>query len=113
MFGSLFQWVGRFIGGAIEALAGWVLGWWNAAVAVIVPWIQEAAATLGDMLPPQVQTLVQSPLVSGNIATFVSALTYFVPVKGILVLLIAGWGICAIIRLVRWIKSFIPTMSGA
>lgn len=113
MFGSLIQWLGRFVVNAVEALAGWMVGWWNAAVGAVAAWLTDAAAVLGDMLPPQIVTLVQSPLVAGNIASFVSALTYFVPVKGIVALLVGGWGVCAIIRLVRWIKSFVPTISGS
>ena len=111
---GLFGWLADYIVAAASAVMGWISALWNLISTTVGQWATEAVTWLLQQLPlSQIGSLFSSPLLNANLKNALSALTYFFPVVGVMAIITMAYSICATIRLLRWVKSFIPTISGA
>jgi hypothetical protein len=113
MFSALFDWLGGVIVGMVGVALGWFLAMWNAVMSWIAGWIQEGSFFFANFLPPYVTTFVSNFLLPSWIREAFDVVSYCVPIKQMASIMVVTFGACAIIRLIRWIKSFVPTISGA
>lgn len=103
---------------AVLAFIGVLFSWLLDQAVAILTWIwTEVTAlpnTLVDLMAQTsawaaVKTLLSDTLLS-NASTLMGFATWFLPVNAMLVLFVSTMTTAASIRLLRWVKAFIPAM---
>jgi hypothetical protein len=100
----------------LQNLIGWlwqqVAVLWDSFWYWIGEWASEGASWGKSLIPTDILDLFATPLVAANIKNLILATTYFVPVVGLGAIILSTYSLAAVVRLIRWIKSFIPSISG-
>lgn len=117
--GSLFTWLMQQIGDYFDSLATWVLGRVEAAWS----WFVDTIGLLFDFMwnffvvsriPDEwYEALLSYQYELQQLTPYLADVTWILPVVPALAIIGTALSACGIIRLLRWVKSFIPTISGA
>jgi hypothetical protein len=106
-------------GSFLAQQAWYALGWlwglvilaWNDCWGWVKAWFASAWQWVHDQVGPQLDAWVSGhEVIAADLRSALELISYFVPVKGLCVMAIAALTAAAVIRLVRWIKAFIPTI---
>lgn len=114
--GNVFSWLMSRIIALFVAAGSWVfsefeLGWeWAKGIAA--QFVAEILQAIVGNLPTSWHDALSS--IDWKVAQGLLAdVSWILPVQQCLAIVIAGYVACAVIRLLRWVKSCIPTISGA
>lgn len=123
-FGSMFQWIWdavEWVGDAIAYLLGSLWGLvvdqleaiWLWAVGLF-EWAWDIAfAVWFALMPVQVQnTYTELETALAAYEPYLDDVMWILPVNSTLLIISGTFIACGIVRVLRWIKSFIPTMGG-
>lgn len=115
---SFFSYLFR---GMVAVVTGW-LTWYMYATDRVWRWFKDLLISLWNefwsyfmgVLPPGFASLIEGiSWKDGIVLQWLTDLSWILPIVPALTLWGTAYSVCAFLRLLRWVKSFVPTMSGA
>lgn len=109
---GFFSWLAGHIYGGFSYLFSLLYVVWYQLWASFIEWLDLGVSWLKSLLPSGLVEFFSNPLLAGAIATAAESITFFIPLAGLMTVVVFTYSTVASIRLARWIKSFVPTISG-
>ena len=105
LLGKILTWIGIIVG-AVTSFVGLVVAWSEAIREKLVA-VAVKMAGLTEIVWP----VDASDTDFGGLGLSLSLVNAFIPLEEMSVLIVFGFGIWTVILVLRWVKSFIPSVS--
>lgn len=113
---TFFTWLLTAVVGLVQDVVVWLIELlavvWAWLVALVIQIFNELWIALKSLIPADVEVFFSSVDLNAFLSYFYDA-SWILPVAPCLALVATAYGLCATIRTCRWVKSCIPTISGA
>lgn len=114
--GQLWNWAVGLIVRGISQSVSWladlfwqVLGWWFDVILAVWEWLPFSDPFEEWLLGTDMQSMLDHAI---QLMRVIDLVLWLFPVAGVALLYTGTYGVCATIRLVRWVLAFMPTIGG-